>query len=645
MDIGDILAKITNNTYSSRQELERDLASLGLSGSELESIKKSALENYEKIKSNINATTFTEGAKTLLEGGVTTAKLVGQSYLLYKSAADQRNNRDFIDLNTVQKLSDMTKSLILKGADIIDAFSIGVDAINSLVGNYFDREAKTLTKLNGEIGLAGSLAKSLGNTLNLEVLPATELLGVGFDDLVDSIKVMVQNSEKFNLYQDETLINAIKISKAYASSSDYIMANFESFRNVGINLVDMTEDIEEAGKKSLSQGLLAKNTTKTLTENIEKLNQFGFKNGTEGLTKMVMQAQSLKFKLDEVFKIADGLFEPEKAIEMSANLQVLGGAYGDLADPIKLMYDATNDVGSLQDSILGAARGLATYNAEQGRFEVTGANLRRAKSMADALGMSMSELTSAAIKGQVQMQALSEIEVFNFKDEDQKQFVANLATMKDGVVGFDISKDMASKLGIKEGFVSLRELTDDKMKSLISMQEEIATKTPEQLIRDQFTVATQSLNALNSIAYNISNFLGKSLKDSDMAKYMEKFAGGATELAKMNEEQLKEVGNKAFSKMLENEMFKGVYDKAKLIGKPIVEAAQPTLQTVANFSRDIGLIPKSTTPDKVVMNIKLDLNSNNPQMAQMFVNEVQNNPAAKKLLFDSIFTNERNFVT
>ena len=87
---------------------------------------------------------------------------------------------------------------------------------------------------------------------------------------------------------------------------------------------------------------------------------------------------------------------PEGGLEVVSNLQVIGGAFGDLNDPIKLMYDATNNVEGLQTAIINASKSLVTYNQEQGRFQVTVANLRRVKAMADELGMSMKDLTDGA---------------------------------------------------------------------------------------------------------------------------------------------------------------------------------------------------------------------------------------------------------
>jgi hypothetical protein len=404
--------------------------------------------------------------------------------------------------------------------------------------------------------------------------------------------------------------------------------------------------------------LSARATTKTVSDNLEKLNSFGFKNGIEGLGNMVRQAQALKFNMSEVFTVAEKLYDPDAAINLAANLQVVGGAFGDLGDPIKLMYDATNNVESLQTSILGAARSLATYNAEQGRFEVTGANLRRAKAMADAMGISMKELTSAAVKGQVQMQTLSEIELFDLTD-DQKQFVSNLASMKNGVIGFDVSKDMAKNLGIKEGFLSLQDLNSDQLKRVVAAQEKLASKTPEQLIKDQYTVATQSLNALNSIAMNIGNMARRGIQESEIYGAFVKKAGGLDEIAKMSPAEIEEKYNDVIQGFINPTL-----DKLKQMGSSAFDAAAEAGENLLQKTQEATGIDLKKLPEDLRkksepliergkeylreafdLNVKVDINSNSSQLAGIVVDEISKNPSLRAEFVSNLVKSSKTFIT
>ena len=654
MDVVEVLRKAVSGSYRSKADLESDLSRISNLTPQDRNRIVGAFEDVQRSSSRNSSSALKSLSDTgnKIQNGLKTVTDLGFSTLI-----DQKYSRSLVSVAAIQ---GALNSVIDNGLNVIgqlgNAVGLLLKGTTAILEDAFQREADVLTTLTEKAGLAGDIAKGLEKTINNDVVPGAQLLGISFDDVNKSVENLVSNSQKFTIYQGETLLQALKISAAYGESARSILESAESFRNVGISLADATKDIENIGDKSISQGLSARATTKTVTDNIEKLNSFGFKNGVEGLANMVRQAQSLRFSMDETFKVANKVFDPEGAIELSANLQVLGGAFGDLADPIKLMYDATNNMESLQTSILGAARNLATYNAEQGRFEVTGANLRRAKAMADAMGVSMEQLTSAAIKGQVQMQTLSEIELFDLTD-DQKQFVSNLASMKGGVIGFDVSKDMAKSLGIKEGFLSLQSLTGDQLKAVAAAQQKLADKTPEQLIRDQFTVATQSLNALNSIAMNIGNMARKGIQESDVYGAFVKKAGGLDEIAKMSPEEIEAKYNEVVQGFINPTL-----DKLKKMGSSAFDAAAGATETLIEKTKEATGIDLKTLPEDLKkksepliergreilrdvfdLNVRVDINSNSTQLAGIVVDEISKNPQLRAEFVSNIVKSTKTF--
>ena len=72
--------------------------------------------------------------------------------------------------------------------------------------------------------------------------------------------------------------------------------------------------------------------------------------------------------MSDVSGLAEKFLDPEGAIDFAAKMQVIGGAAGDLTDPFKLMYMATNDLEGLMDAIVDTAAASATFNEETGEF-------------------------------------------------------------------------------------------------------------------------------------------------------------------------------------------------------------------------------------------------------------------------------------
>jgi hypothetical protein len=358
-------------------------------------------------------------------------------------------------------------------------------------------------------GIVGELGNSMQETI-LQALPKATEMGVTVNELMESTQKMLVNSGRIVTYSKETLTDALTSGKAFTEYSGQILENGENFRNVGIGLAGATENINKIGAKSVAIGLNAKEVTKTVMANLDKLNEYGFKNGVEGLSRMVQEAQSLNMKMDSVFKIAEKGFSPESAIELSAKLSVIGGAVGAFKDVPRLMYDTTNDAEDLQKSLLEAASSLATYNTETKQFEVSGANMRRAHEMAAALGMDMKDLNSLAKKAAAKMEAMGEIDMMGNMSDDQKEFIANMAQVgKNGEMVIHLPKDIKEKMGFSDTIVNLKDLSADQVDNIKKLQEEMAEKaeSPEEIAKDQLNEMTRLSNLTSAIYYQLGNLI------------------------------------------------------------------------------------------------------------------------------------------
>ena len=651
LTIEEVLERQSKGRYSDAASYAADLRAAG--ARDPEGIARNYFNNLSRnsnASSNSNSAikSITSGTGNILKDGF---KALGN--VAVATTYDKYDYDRIIKIADVQKLYNQ---VVDNGLNIIsDVGTLAKFAADNIIGSAersFTQQGKLLEAINSKGGMAGDIAKDFAEGIQSIVGPAQNL-GITFDEIKDATETMLTNSQKFANYQSETIFNALKVSAAYGQTAKSLVESTEKYRDVGISLSDSVNIVEKVGKSSLSQGLSARATTKAISENLDKLNQYGFQNGVEGLGRMVQQAQALNFKMEETFKVAAKVFDPEGAISLSANLQVVGGAVGDLADPLKLMYDATNNVEGLQSGILKAAQSLATYNAEQGRFEVTGANLRRAKAMADALGISMEQLTSSAIKGQVQMQAMSQIDLFDLTD-DQKSFVSNLASMKGGVVGFELPKNLQKELGINQAFLDASSLTSDQVAKLAKAQEKLAGQKTEDIIRDQYTVATQQLNALNSIAINIGNLARTTLQKS-----------GST-FNEVNEKILKGLGD--VSNLSPEELQAKVQEKLNEYVNPVLEQAKKAL----NFAQDVGgeiiqggkkiyndiggpeiLQEGKKAAEELYDNTKkfiiehlftVNMNAGTPEMAEMLVGEFRRNPKALSDFTSLVTKDTKKFV-
>ena len=585
----------------------------------------------------------------------------------------------FIDqqVNTLGRISTSTGKAILEGINksaslnpvtiikgVLDGALKGGEAI---LGDLAELDKELLERVRGAGGYVGLAATDMMRSVRVAMIAAQEA-GASTDDTLGAVKSLMENSERMSIYSEKTISDGMLASVAFTKNARTILENAENFRNVGIGLDDASKSITAIGLDSVKLGLNAKATSETLIKNIGNLNAYGFQNGIKGLGKMVQEAQALKINMDDVLKVADKLYDPESAINLAANLQVVGGAFGDLGDPIKLMYDATNNVESLQTSIIGAARSLATYNAEQGRFEVTGVNLRRAKAMSDALGISMGELTNMAVKGAAKFEAMSQLDIFPSLNDEQKEFVSNLATMKDGKVGFDIPKSMVERLGlenVKDGFVGLSDLSDKQISQLQEMQKSAADEKPIDIARNQFNETTKILNVATAIYLRMmddgrkgpigktasagmeaaANFMQKTFNPSEdsSGETVKKLAGAAIGAGGDAAAAVME-----YMKNLSPEMM----ETLGLIKKKLSEATKDiNVEDIKNKAGEMlekGGEKAKEAYDEIKkffgeLTVKVDINSNSPELAGIVVNEIERNPQLKASLASNIVKSTNNY--
>ena len=294
------------------------------------------------------------------------------------------------------------------------------------------------------------------------------------------------------------LVRAGEIAGAYGMKMSEVVGAYDDFEKVGIGAAQAQESIADAGKRSLEVGIQSRQTIQGMIENVGKLNEYGFQQGVEGLEKMVRRSTEIRMSLSETFKVADKVFSPEGALELSAELGVLGAAFGDFNDPLRLMYMATNEVEGLQGALEGVAGNLATYNMETGGFEVTGANLRQAREIASKLGIDMKELTQSAIALQERQQAALALEGLSI-DPKNKEFLTNLARMKDGEMSIDLeAAGLESEFGVKT--MKLSDMNNEVATKILAFQKEFEKKDEKDLIREQVTLVENISRDVNYLA-------------------------------------------------------------------------------------------------------------------------------------------------
>ena len=224
-----------------------------------------------------------------------------------------------------------------------------------------------------------------------------------------------------------------------------------------------------------------------VSSNLKLVNTYGFERGVEGLARMVARGQALGLEMSTVSSLADKFFDPEGAIDFAARMQVIGGAVGDLQDPFKLMYMATNDLEGLQEAIIDTAAAAVTFDEEKGKFVISPEQRRQLKDMAEAMGMSYQDLADTAVKSARRAEVFAEMKFLDNVTEDDKELIAGMAQMGKG-------GEMQVKIPSIDRMVDVDRLTPEQIEELKAVG-----MSDSEVYKQQLTVAEKSNQYLATI--------------------------------------------------------------------------------------------------------------------------------------------------
>ena len=262
------------------------------------------------------------------------------------------------------------------------------------------------------------------------------------NDAMELLKETAEETGRAFILPKEAIVTGAKLQELYDVDMSNVISNFNK---IGVGSVEAVRTTSEAVATAGKYGATVSKFLPSVEANIEKINTYGFKNGVAGLSEMVAKAQVLGYNFENAMAMADKAFTPEGAIEMAAQLQMIGGAASELLDPFQLMYMAQNDVEGLQDAIVKTAESAVTFNKETGEFGISPGERMRLKAMAEATGQDYNNLAETAVRAAKRTQAIGKLGGIPELSEQDKELIASMADINpDGTFSLSIGKEKIS---------------------------------------------------------------------------------------------------------------------------------------------------------------------------------------------------------
>lgn len=390
---------------------------------ELQKRRKEAerlLEVLEKIKKSGTQGVKQEDLDKLEKMGLDYKNIEESTDEIAKNLEKTRKEGNFSNTlkNTTNTIGNITSSIRNIGYAISDMLKPWEKA-NAAASKY----AKT-------IGLSGSGMKALtDNTINNVV---NSKIGIDFnmstDELIAAQQNYIQGVGRSLRISDEQQVSLAAMTSVMGDKAIELSTAFENF---GVDLNSVAEHsfdmFDTAAKRGVSFDKLSDNVAK----NIKIAQNYTFRNGLKGLESMAAKAVALKMDMAQVAAFAERVGSVEGSIDVASKLQVLGGQFANMADPLGMLNEGLNDMEGLMDRVTKMVGGLGSFNKETGQVDVSSFNKKRVFAASQAMGISydtLMESVNAQAKREAIKKEIGASASASALDEKMKELLMNSAT-------------------------------------------------------------------------------------------------------------------------------------------------------------------------------------------------------------------------
>lgn len=615
----------------------------------------------------------------------------GQGFISQLEAMNTAINDTFLNFksgteNVFEKLTEKVTQM--------ENQTLGVMRSMGGVFNILDRTGTSLDKANDTVGqFQNNFMKASKNVLEF---------GGSSKDVLESIEGIADAMGRAVFPSQAVMENIVALSKTTGLTVKEVSSMVEKLSSFGGTQEESTKKISEMAKQARMVGLDANKFVKSMSENVDKVGGFGFKDGVKSLQNMTKQAQMLKTTFSSIVgNLQDTVLDPEGAIETAAKFQMLGGEVGKLADPFQLMYMAQTDMEGLQKELVKSSQAAFKFNKETGNFDASTQDLYRLREQASITGTKLEDLVKTGREA-AKLDYIKDKFNFDGLKQEEKELLAGLAQIDtDGNVTVDIPgfgalkegdalsaeqtkllKDYQAKAGLEEKDIAVRQLTtternardveiiknailyklvdggaEQREKLLQSMKDNQnsyneATKAMADDVGKQ--IANESVDVVDGITSNARDKFtevtgygspGDVTKQMEITEKIDDVIGNFKEVIKPNmevDDLFVPSSGQAPKVMAEGKIFKGIVGDEVAMGTNLTEAFNrvSTLNDlISNQTNNTG------TKQNLDGNLKIDINvggkvdgDKNNDMSKLF-----SNPIFQKQLMDMVLYKMKDY--
>lgn len=392
--------------------------------------------------------------------------------------------------------------------------------------NLFMGIQKVVDNLSADVGLTVLQTSQLWTNV-VGIGQAALKFGVTFEEAVGFMRTFSELTGLNRVFLADQVEKLSAIAKSTGLGAQETGKIYATMELLGYSTETFKEYVDATKISSGGLNLNVTNVLKTVEKLMPAFRALNFRDGVEGLTKIVQKAQSLRFSLDNMQSLAEKVFNPEGAIELAAKFRVLGGGFAQMADPFNLLLKGQTDAAGLMDDMMKSMSGMAVKNKD-GLFSIPPVQQAIIREVAEATGESADNIRQGVLQMAKQADIINKLNP-SIVNQDDRQMIANLAEMRgDG--------NYVVKVGAQGILTAVDSLSQSQIDGIRSQQtnEQEAARNRMDIVQKFQNVYQSFLMAFTPFFKRISDILEKPdgimstliIKAGEFAKFLgEKIEG------------------------------------------------------------------------------------------------------------------------
>ena len=439
--------------------------------------------------------------------------------------------------NAIKKQIDAQKKLV-KNAErrlkVNQAIVSTFKTMGTLLTGSFDgikeflmASDESIKSINLELGLSGERAATLRDNFEDSAGFAARL-GASVADLANIQRQFANETGRARALSEDSLEAITLIGKGTGLNIELAAQLAGQFELMGLNARSTADYVQSVVETTERMGVNTTKVLKNVSANFKTLQKFTFQQGVRGFAQMAGYAEKFKVDMAAMLDSAERARTLEGAVELAAELQVMGGEFAK-SDPFEVLFLSRNDPAKFTEKINQMTKGMATFRkTADGTFEtfISPADIDRLNKVGEALGMDTGQLVEQA-RRMAEIQRMRQQMLSTDLGAEQREIVEGLAQFQT-----DTGKFVVDIAGTTKDIANLTKNDVRVLEAQKATLEEraLASQTFDQVLQNTITELKASLlpllQGINSVLATIR-------------PYVTSFGDWVGDLSKGNKEWLK----------------------------------------------------------------------------------------------------------